>query len=375
MREVELPEDSNLFETHFSSRPGLEGHLMWQLRLSHLSAEQMDIGEAIIGNLGSTGYLQANILELTAISGHPAEAIETVLKIVQRFDPVGVAARTPQECLLIQLEALRYDRDQILLSLVRDHLEDLESRRYKPLMRKFKLTQEDFREYLDIIQSLDPMPGSSFGDVEPNYVAPDVYVYKYEDELVIALNEDGLPQLQLSSLYSDSLLASSGTDKDYFQERMRSASWLIKSLHQRQRTLYKVMESIVKHQTGFFDEGPSKLRPLILKEIAEDVGMHESTISRVTSNKYVATLHGVFELKYFFNSSLALDDGNEVGSESVKVLIKKYISEEEPKSPLSDEKIVDMLKDALKVNIARRTVAKYRMALGIESSSKRREMF
>lgn len=374
-REFELAEDNNAFENVYSSRPTLEGHLLWQLRLSPLSEEQQAIGEAIIGNLSSSGYLQASFEEIAELAGCEPGAVEPVLKALQRFDPVGVAARTPQECLMVQIEVLKYDRDPILLSLIRDHLEDLESRRYKPILRKFRLGTEDLKEYLDIIQSLDPMPGASFGDVEPNFVAPDVYVYKYEDDFFIALNEDGLPQLQLSSLYSDNLAAVSGSkDKDYFQERMRSASWLIKSLHQRQRTLYRVMESIVKFQRGFFEEGPSRLRPLILKEIAEDVGMHESTISRVTSNKYVASPYGVFELKYFFNSSLALADGNEVGSESVKVLIKKYIADEDPKSPLSDEKIVEMLQDSLKLNIARRTVAKYRTALGIASSSKRKEV-
>jgi RNA polymerase sigma-54 factor len=374
-RETELPEDNSAFESRFSSRPTLEGHLLWQLRLSPLSRKQQKIGEAIIGNLSSSGYLEANFEEIAALAKCKFEEFEAVLKVIQHFDPVGVASRTPQECLLVQLEALHYDRDHILLSLVKDHLEDLEARRYKPVMRKFKLSADDLKEYLEIIQSLDPMPGASFGDVEPNYVAPDVYVYKSENDFLIALNDDGLPQLQLSSLYSDSLEAVSGNkDKEYFQERIRSASWLIKSLHQRQRTLYKVVESIVKHQRSFFEDGPARLRPLILKEIAEDVGMHESTISRVTSNKYVATPYGVHELKFFFNSSLALSDGNEVGSESVKVLIKKYISEEDPKEPLSDEKIVELLKEASKLNIARRTVAKYRTALGIASSTKRKEV-
>lgn len=376
-REIELPEDSNLFETRYAARSTLEGHLLWQLRLSRLDEKQQEIGEVVINNLGSSGYMQCTADEVAGlVEDCTTDEVECVLKHVQRFDPVGVAARTPQECLMVQLEVLNYDRDPILVSLIRDHLEDLESHRYKPVMRKFKLQEEDLREYLDIIQGLDPLPGASFGDVEPQYVAPDVYVYKYEGEFVVVLNEDGLPQLHLSSLYEDSLSAmSGGKDKEYLQERLRSASWLIKSLHQRQRTLYKVVEAIVRHQKDFFEEGPTRLRPLILKEIAEDVGMHESTISRVTSSKYVATPHGLFELKYFFNSSLALADGTEVGSESVKLLIKKYISEEDPKSPLSDEKIVEMLTEALGVNIARRTVAKYRGALGINSSSKRRVVF
>lgn len=374
IRETELPEDSNLFETRYGTKASLEGHLMWQLRLSPLTEKQQEIGDVIINSLSSTGYLHSTLEDIAEMAFCTVEEAGSVLKMVQLFDPVGVAARSPQECLMVQIGVLKYDRDPILVSLVRDHLEDLQARRYKPIMRKFKLTQEDLKEYLDVIQALDPMPGASYGDVEPHYIAPDVYVYKYEDEFVVILNEDGLPQLQLSSFYSDSLGSVTSKDKEYLQERMRSASWLIKSLHQRQRTLYKVMESIVRHQEDFFEHGPSRLKPLILKEIAEDVGMHESTISRVTTSKYVATPHGLYELKFFFNSSLALSDGSEVGSESIKLLIKKHISDEDPKSPLSDEKIVELLKAELGVNIARRTVAKYRTALGIESSSKRREV-
>ncbi len=374
-RESELPEEGTALDARYATSPSLEGHLMWQLRLSSLTEKQKDIGVTIIGNLSSSGYLQASVAEMAELASASNEEVEAVLKVMQRFDPVGVAARTPQECLLVQLEFLKYDRDPILVSLIKEHLEDLEAKRYKPILRKFKLTLEDLKEYLDIIQDLDPLPGASYGEAEPSYVAPDVYVYEYEGTFVIALNEEGLPQLQLSSLYSDSLAASKGKEREYFQEKMRAASWLIKSLHQRQRTLFKVTESIVKHQEEFFRHGPSKLKPLILKEIADDVSMHESTISRVTSNKYVATPHGVFELKFFFNSALSLDDGSEVGSESVKVLVKKFISEEDPKDPLSDERLCDMLKEELKVNIARRTVAKYRTTLGIASSSKRRQFF
>ena len=246
--------------------------------------------------------------------------------------------------------------------------------RNKPLLRKFKLDMEELKEYLDIIQSLDPLPGASFGGGEPTYVSPDVFVYKMGDEFVILLNDDGLPQLQLSAM-SQMNIGGSDKEKDYCAEKIRSASWLIKSLYQRQRTLYKVMESIVRHQQPFFEDGVTKLAPLILKDIADDISMHESTVSRITTNKYVATPHGIFELKFFFNSGLELDDGSQVGSESVKALIKKFISEEDTRSPLSDERIGEMLKERLKVNIARRTVAKYRTALDIPSSSRRKEHF
>ncbi|MCL1985859.1 MAG: RNA polymerase factor sigma-54 [Betaproteobacteria bacterium] len=375
LREHESFDDITPFESRYSSKPSLDGHLLWQLRLSSLTDEQKDIGEIIIGNLSSTGYLQATLEEMAAMAETSPEEVLKVLELVQQFDPVGVAARTPQECLFVQLKVLRYDRDPILVELVCEHLEDLEERRYKLLLRKFKLNMEELKEYMDIIQSLDPLPGASFGGGEAAYVSPDVFVYQQGDDFLIVLNDDGLPHLQLSPLYDTRLSSMSDKEKEYCSEKMRSASWLIKSLHQRQRTLYKVMESIVKHQRAFFAEGVSRLAPLVLRDIAEDIEMHESTVSRITTNKYVATRHGVFELKFFFNSALGLDDGSQVGSESVKALLKKFIAEENPKEPLSDERIGEMLKEELKVNIARRTVAKYRTAMDIPSSSRRKEHF
>ncbi|MBQ3059221.1 MAG: RNA polymerase factor sigma-54 [Desulfovibrio sp.] len=374
-REFESADELSPLEARYSAKPSLEGHLLWQLRLSTLNEQQKSIGEIIIGNLGPSGYLQATLEEIAALAEADMDEVRFVLERVQLFDPVGVAARDARECLLIQLKSLRYDRDPILLELVQIHLEDLEARRYKPLLRKFHLDMEELREYLDIIQSLDPLPGASFGSEEPSYVSPDVFVYKVGDDFVILLNEDGLPQLQLSALSQLDMEQGSEQEKEYCAEKIRSASWLIKSLYQRQRTLYRVMESIVRHQKPFFEYGVTRLAPLILKEIADDIGMHESTVSRITTSKYAATPHGIFELKFFFNSGLGLDDGSQVGSESVKALIKKYISEEDVKAPLSDERIAEMLKESLKVNIARRTVAKYRTALDIPSSSRRRAHF
>lgn len=374
-REFEAAEEISPLEARYAAKPTLEGHLLWQLRLSTLSDAQKEIGEVIIGNLASSGYLQATLEEIAEMTTSTPDDVRAVLERVQFFDPVGVAARDARECLLIQLKSLNYDRDPILLDLVQSHLEDLEAKRYKPLLRKFKLDMEELKEYLNIIQSLDPLPGASFGGGEPTYVSPDVFVYKMGDEFVILLNEDGLPQLQLSSLCQMDMGSSSDKEKEYCTEKMRSASWLIKSLYQRQRTLYKVVESIVRHQQPFFENGVTKLAPLILKDIADDINMHESTVSRITTNKYVATPHGIFELKFFFNSGLELDDGSQVGSESVKALIKKFIADEDSKAPLSDERIGEMLKERLKVNIARRTVAKYRTALDIPSSSRRKEHF
>jgi RNA polymerase sigma-54 factor len=375
LHERESFDETTPFEARYAEKPSLEGHLLWQLRLSSLSDGQKEIGEMIIGNLSSTGYLRATPEEIAEMAEASPEEVLKVLAAVQEFDPVGVAARTPQECLLVQIRVLGYDRDPVLVELVRDHLEDLEERRYKPLLRKFKLDMEELKEYIDIIHSLDPLPGASLGGGESAHISPDVFVYRNGEEFLIVLNDDGLPHLQLSTLYGSGLPAMSDKEKDYCAEKMRTASWLIKSLHQRQKTLYKVMESIVKYQAAFFRDGVSRLAPLILKDIAEDIEMHESTVSRITTNKYAATPHGMYELKFFFNSALELDDGSQVGSESVKALIKKFIAEENPKDPLSDERIGEMLKGYLKVNIARRTVAKYRTAMNIPSSSRRREHF
>lgn len=374
-KEFDVAEEISPLEARCAARPTLEGHLLWQLRLSTLTDRQKDIGEIIVGNLSSNGYLQAEREDLANIAGCTPEEIDEVLGRIQLMDPVGVAARDVKECLKIQLKNLKYDRDPILMQLVESHMEDLEAKRYKPLLKKFRIDMEDLQEYLAIIQSLDPMPGASFGGEEPNYVSPDVYVYKMGDEYVIMLNDADLPQLRISELADMDMGNATEQEKEYYNDRLRSATWLIKSLHQRNRTLYKVTESIVRHQKDFFEKGVTHLSPLILKDIADDINMHESTISRITTNKYVATPHGVFELKFFFNSGLALDDGNQVGSESVKALIKKFIADEDPKNPLSDEKLGEMLKDHLKVTIARRTVAKYRTALDIPSSSRRKKHF
>ena len=373
-RDLEVPEEGVSFEARLASKPSLEGHLNWQMRLSSFTESELAIGDVILGNLDSNGYLQDSMEELTAMVQASEEEIESVLTRIQHLDPVGVGARTPQECLLVQMEVLDYD-DPILVSLVQDHLEDLEKNRYKPLARKFKISMEELKEYLDLLQTLDPMPGANFSSTEPHYVSPDVFVYKYGEDFVIILNEDGMPRLQMNTFYMDSMKGAADKEKEYFQEKMRSAAWLMKSLYQRQRTLYKVVESIVGFQRAFFEEGVTKLKPLILKEVAEDIEMHESTVSRITTSKYVSTPHGIFELKFFFNSALDLNDGSQVGSESVKALIKQMISEEDTKKPLSDERIGEILQEKLEVNIARRTVAKYRSAMGIPSSSKRKQYF
>jgi RNA polymerase sigma-54 factor len=374
-REFESLDEISPMEARFAAKPTLEGHLLWQLYLSSMTKRQQAIGEVIIGNIEPTGYLTASVEEVADMAKATPEEVQTVLDRIHFFDPVGVGARDAKECLLIQLRNLNYDRDPILVDIVTSHLEDLEAKHYKPILRKFKLEMEDMGEYLDILQSLEPMPGASFGGSEPSYVTPDVYVYEVDGKFEILLNDDGLPQLRLSSLSQMDMRKASEEAKKFYDDKKRSAEWLIRSLQQRQRTLYKVVESIVRFQEAFFRGGVTKLAPLILKDIADDIEMHESTVSRITTNKYVSTPHGIYELKFFFNSGLGLDDGSQVGSESVKALIRKFVSEEDASHPLSDEKLVSMLKDSLNVTVARRTVAKYRTALNIPPSSQRKEFF
>ncbi len=367
-------DDLNPIETRYSGKTTLDAHINWQLRLSRLSELEIEIGEYIVGNLDDAGYLQASSEDIAKQVNCTVEQVEKMIKYIQKLDPVGLASRSAKECLLVQIEVLGYDRDVILTDLIKYHLSDLETYRYKPLLRKFKIDLETLKEYIEIIQSLNPLPGASFGDAEPIYVSPDIHVYPSGDDFVIILSDD-IPHLQLNEFMSKNDENISSEAKEYTQKKIASATWLIKSLEQRRRTLYKVMESIVKFQKEFFEQGVAKLKPLILKDVSEDIEMHESSVSRITTNKYVSTSYGIFELKFFFNSALGSDDGSQVGSESVKALIKQMISKEDPKNPLADEKICDLLKDEIGINIARRTVAKYRTALGIGSSSKRKEHF
>ncbi|MFP4213183.1 MAG: RNA polymerase factor sigma-54 [Desulfohalobiaceae bacterium] len=369
--EKEIPEQMVSFEATCAAKPSLESHLYWQLFLSDFTPEQRDIGEQIIGNLDSYGYLQSSPQELAQSLGCSEDQVLEVLHRIQEFDPVGVASRDLGECLLIQLK-LQGRLDQVLQSMLEEHLQELQEQDYQILAKKLGLSKEEVLHYMDIIQSLDPRPGNSFGSGETFYVIPDAYVYKMDDEFVIMLNEEGMPDLQLNPQYLQEIDSRQGKTKDFLQDQLREAMWLMKSLQQRQRTLYRVVESIVRFQRDFFEQGVSKLRPLVLKDVAEDVEVHESTVSRITNNKYISTPYGIYELKYFFNSGLGVQGGGFVASQSVKARIQKLISEEDQKKPLSDKKLVELLQQELQVDIARRTVAKYREALGIPSSSKRK---
>ena len=353
----------------------LSGHLTWQLTVSNLVEDDKNIAVELIGALDDEGFLRGERpLEDIAIRLEVSvDHVERVLGIVQTFDPIGVAARDIQECLKIQLAHHGHD-NKLAERMIDEFLSDMEKRNFQAIAKKAEVTIEEVAAALKVIQSLDPKPARNFGGSDSVYITPDLYVHKVGDEYVIVQNEDGLPMLRVSKYYKSALQnGMNGEAKSYVQERLRSAQWLIRSIHQRQRTIYKVMESILKFQREFFDLGIAYLKPLILRDVAEDIGMHESTISRVTSNKYVHTPRGIFELKYFFNSSIGRPDGDDIASASVKHRIKQIIDVEDNKRPLSDQAIVEVLKKE-GIKIARRTVAKYRENMGILSSSKRRRI-
>ena len=354
----------------------LEDHLIWQLRLSGMSETEKEIGSYVIGNLNRDGYLDATVEEIAEMGQVSAEQVEEVLAKVQLFDPIGVAARNVRECLLVQALSLNLEND-LVLPIIQDHLQFLETKNYQALVRVLKRTPEEVKQAIDIILTLDPRPGSAYSEESVQYISPDVYILKVDGEFIILLNEDGMPKLKVSSYYKEALSHDAvlpAEAKDYIQTKLRSAAWLIKSIHQRQRTLYKVAQSIIGLQEDFFEKGVACLKPMVLRDVAEDVGMHESTISRVTSNKYMHTPHGIFELKYFFNSSINSVLGEAVASESVKDRIRQIVREEDASKPYSDKEIVAILQKE-NVDIARRTVAKYREMLGILPSNKRKKSF
>lgn len=359
-------------ETTVSRRQTLQDHLLWQLQLSDLNDEERRVGAFLIGNLDDSGYLTGvTIEEVSAATGANIGTVERVLRRVQTFDPVGVCARDLRECLLIQARTHHPDNEKLAL-LIERHLPDLERRNLGAIARGLKATLDEVKVLVETIQKMDPKPGRAFPSDDVIYIQPDVYVFKVGNEYVTVLNEDGLPRLRISPYYEQTLNGP-GSDKarEFVQEKLRSAMWLIRSIQQRQSTIRRVTESIMRFQRPFLEKGISHLRPLVLRDVAEDVGMHESTISRVTTNKYVHTPRGIFELKFFFNSRIGCVSGEDVSSESVKARIKELVDREDPRNPLSDQEIVKILRRENMV-IARRTVAKYRQMLGILPSSRRR---
>jgi RNA polymerase sigma-54 factor len=369
-----VDEDRPSMESMLTRKASLEDHLMWQLRLSNLSEAEQRIGAAIIYNLNDDGYLETPVEELAAQLEVEAVAVQQVLRRIQQFDPPGVAARDLRECLLIQLRNLGME-ESLAAKIVADHLGMLEKHRYAEIAKALHIDIDMVAQATRIISGLEPKPGRDYGGRDAIYVVPDVYIQKIGDDFIVTLNDEAVPRLRLAGYYQRVLKDSSITPEtqEYLQERMRSARWLVKSIYQRQQTIFKVARSIVKFQREFFEHGVSRLRPLVLKDVADDIGMHESTISRATANKYAHTPHGIFELKYFFTSGVRAAGGEEVSAETVKEKIRAMVAAEGSDGPLSDQTIAERL-CAENINIARRTVAKYRQALGILPSARRKRV-
>ena len=360
-------------EATLTRTESLHDHMVWQLKMSDLGDPQLEIGMLILGNIDPDGYLKEPPMgDLAADLECSLEQMEEVLEVIQTFDPVGIGARNLEECMLIQAMHFGQD-DDLVVKMIKSHLGNLEKKNYQAIARDLKAPLEEVYEAAKVVMEFDPRPGRQYSTDEPHYITPDVYVHKVGDKYFVVPNDDGLPKLKISSFYRAALDDSKGA-KEYIQDKLRSAQWLIRSIQQRQRTIIKVTESIIKFQRDFFDRGIAYLKPLILRDVAEDIGMHESTISRVTTNKYVHTPQGIFELKFFFNSGISRTNGEDLASQAVKSKIKELVTAEDPKRPHSDQKIVELLKKG-GIDIARRTVAKYREQLGVLSSSKRRRLF
>jgi RNA polymerase sigma-54 factor len=361
------------FETYTPAKESLAEHLFWQLLMISPTPEDEKIGSIIAGSLDDKGYLKSSTDELAELSNSAPCRVEQVLSLMQSFDPPGVCARDLKECLFIQ--ACNLGRGGSLVTdIIANHLKDIEKKDYRAICRALKASMEEVILAVNVIKGLEPIPARQFSDSRTQYIVPDIFVYKMEGDFVIELNSGVVPRLRISPVYRKMLVNrhSPNETKDYLLKKMRSAEWLIKSIHQRERTIYRVMESILKFQRDFFEKGAFHLKPLVLRDVAEDIDMNESTVSRVATKKYVQTPHGVFSLKYFFNSFIRGSHGESIASRVVQEKIRKIIAGEDSRKPLSDDKIAKILNDS-NINIARRTVAKYREVLKIPPSGKRKQ--
>jgi RNA polymerase sigma-54 factor len=363
-------------EATLRSETSLAEHLLWQLSLTVHDDLEKHIGTYLIGNIDDDGYLQCQIEEVTTICGGTEAQVCTVLGIIQSFDPPGVGARDLQESLLIQLHHLEMD-GSLACKIVQNCLSQLDERYYQKIAKAFGATINEVIAAVGLIRTLDPKPGSRFNSPRVEYIVPDVVVVKVDDDYQVLLNEDGMPSLRINALYQNVLRQNDNMQSDtreYLEEKFRSAIWLMKSVEQRRQTLLRVTKSLCKFQHEFLDKGIAYLKPLVLKDVADDIGMHESTVSRVTTNKYVYTPQGVFELKFFFHSGLESLDGDAMSSISVKDIIRKAVAAEDPRKPLTDQQLMALL-EAKSVRIARRTIAKYRHELRIAPASRRKRLF
>lgn len=360
-------------ETNLTYGESLSDHLLFQLHMVKCGEEERDCAEAIIHNLDDRGYLSLSLEELAKDAELDEEILAEALELVQSLDPVGCGARDLSECLVVQARQ-HFPEDDTFERILRTHLVNLERRNYAAIARDLGLEVEDVVEYHKMIQELEPHPGRGFTGDEARYITPDIAVEKRNGEWLVTLNEDGMPDLRISRYYQKVLKGASKADKEYLLDKLRGAEFLIRSIHKRRQTIRKVMESILKFQRDFFEYGVDRLRPLVLQDVADDIQRHMSTVSRATTNKYVHTPHGIFELKFFFSAAVKQQAGGDMAAEAIRSRIKAMVSEEDAKNPLSDQQIADNLKRE-GITVARRTVAKYREAMGILPSSRRKTMF
>ena len=374
-------DDENVFQGETTDN--IQDHLLWQMRLTPFSDVDRAIAIAIIDSIDESGYLTVTVEDIlqsvnTEDMEEPVEVdeIECVLKRIQMFDPIGSGSRTPQECLLVQLKQFAPDTPWLKEAkiLIEDYADLLGSKDYRTLMRKSRLKEDDLREAMRLLQTLNPRPGSALITQEPEYVIPDVSVTKKKGRWVVELNPDSLPKLSVNQQYAAmSRQARNSSDSQFIRSHMQEAKWFIKSLESRNETLLKVANCIVQQQMGFFEHGPEMMKPMVLNDVAEMVDMHESTISRVTTQKYMHTPRGIFELKYFFSSHVATESGGECSSTAIRALIKKLVAAEKTSKPLSDSKIAQLLAEQ-GIKVARRTIAKYRESLSIPPSNQRKSL-
>jgi RNA polymerase sigma-54 factor len=361
-------------EETYKTTPSLQDHLTWQLNLSITGDRKIFIGNCIIGNIRNDGYLSAEINDIAELSNSKETEVLEIIKVIQGFDPLGVGAKNLKECLMIQAQADK-DSTPLIIKLIDQHLEYLEERFFKKISAKLKIRIELIIEAVKKIKEYNPKPGQEFNSDRIDYVVPDVFVIKTAKGYDVTINDDGIPRLRISPYYQNLLKKSTaGETKEYLEEKHKAALWFLKSIDQRRQTIYKVGKSIVKLQEEFFDLGVSYLKPMILKDVAKDIDMHESTVSRITSNKYIDTPQGIFELKYFFHSGITSYMGDNMSSVRVKKIIQEIICTEDEKKPLTDDQMVQalMLKN---IKIARRTITKYRKELNIQSAGKRKRIF
>ncbi len=367
-------EKENTYEQYTSSDVTLPEHLMFQLQLVYgRKACRMKVGQYIIESLDENGYMTSTVEEIAAATGAPAEKVEEVLEVIHGFDPVGVGARNLAECLIIQLRQTGQLTD-IFEKVINEHLEELADSRFSAIAKEMGITPQNVQKMSDIIRTLEPKPGRLFASQgDTKYIVPDVTVERVDDEYIVTVNESSSPKLMVSSYYRKLMHQAEKDDNlsEYLSDRVNSALWLIKSIEQRKQTIFNVVTSVVKHQRDFLDKGSKYLKTLTLKDIAEELGIHESTVSRSINGKYLQCPKGVFEIKYFFSAGVSGSDGEGISSNSIKEFIKEIVDSEDPKSPYSDQAMVGMLEEK-GINISRRTVAKYRDELNILSSSKRR---